>query len=52
MSTLRSLGRWWVPLAGLFLILTGISLLFGISVPSIILGILALLAGIFALFAS
>lgn len=52
MTTLRSLGRWWVPLAGLFLILTGIGLLFNIAVPTIILGLLALLAGIFALCAS
>lgn len=52
MSTLRSLGRWFVPLASVFFILTGLSLLFGLTVPAIILGIIALLAGVFGLLAS
>lgn len=52
MNTIRTLGKWWVPLAGIYLILVAIGLLFSVAVPAVLLGVVALLAGIFALFAS
>ena len=52
MTTLRSLGRFYLPLLAIFLILTGLGILFSLSVPSVLLGVLALVAGILALFAS
>ena len=53
MSTLRStLAKFGIPLTGVWLILTGIAALGIFSVPAIIMGILAILAGICLLCAS
>lgn len=53
MTTFRSaLARWALPLVGLFLLVTGISLLFGLALPAVLLGALALVAGLACLFAS
>ena len=52
MNTLRSIGKWGLPLAAIWLILTGIAQLGIFSVPAIIMGILALLAGILILLAT
>jgi len=49
MNTIRSLGKWWIPLAGLFLILFGIGLLFDTTVPATLSGVLAILSGTLAL---
>lgn len=52
MTSIKSIARWWVVFAAIFFILTGLSLLFGITAPAVIMGILALVAGILGLFAS
>lgn len=52
MESIKSIARFWVVIVGIFLILTGISLLFNVAVPVVLMGVLALVAGIFALFAS
>lgn len=52
MSTIRSLGRFYVPLLGVYFILLGIAALFGVSVPMVVMGVLALIIGILALLAS
>lgn len=53
MTTIRTtLAKWALPLVGVFLLLTGLSLVFGLSVPALLLGLVALFAGICALAAS
>jgi len=50
MTTIRaSLAKWALPLLGIYLILIGIATLFGVAVPAIILGILALVVGVLLL---
>lgn len=52
MNTIRGIGRWWIPLVGIYLIIVGIGLLFNVGIPTVIVGVLALVAGILALFSS
>ena len=53
MTTFRAaVSRWALPLTGLYLLLVGIMLLFGVAIPPILLGIVALIAGLACLFAS
>jgi hypothetical protein len=53
MSTFRStLARFAMPLIGVYLLLIGLGLVFGLAVPALLLGIVALFAGICALCAS
>lgn len=52
METIKSVGRWWTVIIAIFFILTGISLLFGLSVPAVIMGLLALIGGILLLLSS
>lgn len=53
MSTIRStLARWALPLIGVFLLLTGLSLVSSFVVPALLLGVIALFAGLCALCAS
>ncbi len=53
MSTLRAaLGKWALPLVGIYLLLVGITALTSLSVSPIVFGILALVAGICCLCAS
>jgi hypothetical protein len=50
MNTFRaSLGRFGLPLLAVWLILWSLGALFGLSVPVVILGVLALLSGILLL---
>lgn len=50
MNTFRSsLGRFGLPLLSVWLILWALTALFGIAVPAIIMGLLALIAGILIL---
>lgn len=52
MNTLRSLGRWYLPLLGIYFLLLGIAALFGVAVPAVLMGVLALVIGILALLSS
>lgn len=53
MTTIRTtLGKFALPLTGVFLVLTGVALLTSLAVSPIILGILALVAGACCLAAS
>jgi hypothetical protein len=52
MTTLRTLGKWWVPLAGIWFVVTGLSLLTGGALPAVVMGALAVIVGILALLAS
>ncbi len=53
MSTFRAaVAKWALPLVGLYLLIVGIMLLFGLSVPPVLLGVVALVAGLACLFAS
>ncbi len=53
MSTIRTtLAKWALPLIGVYLLLIGVGLVFGLAVPALLLGIVALFAGLCALCAS
>jgi hypothetical protein len=53
MTTLRTtLGKFALPLVGIFLVLLGITMLTSLSISPIILGAFAVVAGICCLFAS
>lgn len=53
MTTFRTaVARWALPLVGFYLVLVGLALVFGLTVPPLLLGIVALIAGVACLFAS
>lgn len=53
MATIRAtLGKFGIPLAGVWFVLTGVTLLTSLSISSVIMGVLALLTGICLLCAS
>lgn len=53
MSTLRStLAKFAMPLIGVYLVLVGLTLVFGLAVPGLLLGLVALFAGLCCLMAS
>lgn len=53
MSTLRTaLARWALPLIGLYLVIVGFGLLTNVAISGVVIGIVALAAGICALMAS
>lgn len=52
METIKSVARWWILFIAVFFILTGISLLFGLSVPAVIMGLLAFIGGVLLFFSS
>lgn len=53
MTTFRAaVAKWALPITGVYLVLVGLMLVFGLNVPAILLGILALVAGVACLFAS
>lgn len=49
MNTIKSLGRWALPLLGIYMILVGLGLLFGLNLPALLMGILALVIGVLLL---
>jgi hypothetical protein len=52
-TTIRStLARFALPLIGVYLLLVGLGLVFSLAVPALLLGIIALFAGICSLCAS